>query len=746
MLGDKESVNSYRPFNMFILVVILLLASYCSCQDQHNTSLHVLAILSVVEGEDQGIAWTQGRDIFRGACEAAQDINKHPDLLPQFEVVPVPVLVPDCDPVKGIHKLLEALLDPSMNMIGVTGMFCDKVAEVYSPVLSQWARSLQISGATIPKEEDGVQLTSYILPSSEDVAEAVISLLNKLNWTRFGIVYAQPGYKNYSSFNYFNLAKTLIKERHDHNLSFYYELSGANLHEVNVFLQTLKSSEVHILVMLVPPHIATSVMQKVSNEGLVWPQYVWIFVHLEPAAIFLSPVWENVIFMSYRLPLLDGSNTSCAVSHNSTGTSYSSLLYDSVWGLALAWNNTLNNLPMDVSFMNSEHKSFVNNLWNSFYNLTFEGKTGQVNFNKRGKSFKLNVTFVKHNMAHLIGQYSFSNCSISLDNSMLQPIPPDRFQFRVISLPLTLSIPLFIWLFLMYALVTINLSLFLIFRKEREVKASSVPLSMCIFVGSYLMLFTPTNSVVVTGFIIDREKIRHITCNVEQISASIGFDLVVATALVRTLRIYHIFHHLGKLGKCWTDSRLVATVAAIISIKLYLFILWISADNNHLIDTVVFQHEAVPPHYLVIQPCYSDYQAVWVFAVYMYTVVLLVLLSILAIKTRKINHGDFKDTKKTTLLVLFLLLLLIASGLLWGILRQVGQPIASYISLDLGYSLGICISQIILFLPKVLPPLHRYLKHITKMENLTTTTNIFSSPSTTAITVVKSSDKKCLTP
>ena len=719
---------------MFILVVILLLASYCSCQDQHNTSLHVLAILSVVEGEDQGMAWTQGGDIFRGACEAAQDINKHPDRLPQFEVVPVPVLVPDCDPVKGIHKLLEALRDPSMNVIGVTGMFCDKVAEVYSQILGQWVRSVQISGATSAKEENKVHLIFYLLPSSQDLAEAVISLLNNLNWTRFGIVYAQSGYKNYSSFNYFHLSKTLnsaIKERHDHNLqvSFYYELSGANVYEVSFFLQTLKSSEVHILVMLVPPHIATSVMQKVSDEGLVWPQYVWIFVHLEPTAIFLSPVWENVIFMSCRLPLIDSSNTSCAVSHNSSGTSYSSLLYDSVWGLALAWNNTLNNLPIDV-------KNLVSKIQNSLHNLTIEDKTRQVNFNKR-INLKLNVTFIKHNMAHLIGQYSFSNSSISLDNSLLQPIPPDRFEFIVLGYPLIISIPLFLWLCFLFALVTMNFTLFLIFRKEHEVKASSVPLSMCIFVGSYLLLLTSTNSVVVSSLLGDREKIRHITCNVEQISASIGFDLVVATALVRTLRIYHIFHHLGKLGKCWTDSRLVAIVVAIISIKLYLFILWISVDNNHVTDKIVFQSEAVPPYYLVIQNCYCDYQDLWVIVVYLYTVVLIVLLFILAIKTRRVNHGDFKDTKKTSILVLCLLLLLLVVGFLWGILRQVGQTIASYVFFDLGYSLALFIIQISLFLPKVLPPLHRYMKHIMEVLSLTTNTR---SPPVTEITIV--SDQK----
>ena len=81
------------------------------------------------------------RDIFHGACQAAQDINKCPDLMLEVEVALVSVLAPDCDPVKGIDQLLKALVDPSMNVIGVTGMFCDRLAEVYSPVLSQWARS-----------------------------------------------------------------------------------------------------------------------------------------------------------------------------------------------------------------------------------------------------------------------------------------------------------------------------------------------------------------------------------------------------------------------------------------------------------------------------------------------------------------------------------------------------------------------------------------------------------------------------
>ena len=230
-------------------------------------------------------------------------------------------------------------------------------------------------------------------------------------------------------------------------------------------------------------------------------------------------------------------------------------------------------------------------------------------------------------------------------------------------------------------------------------------------IGSCLILLPPTNNLLETRLITKREEVRHFSCNVDQIGASVGLDLVVATALVRTLRIYHIFHHFGKQRKDWTDSRLVAVVVAIISIKVCLFVLWISVDNQHLTDTIIFQGGAVPPYYLVIQSCYSNYQALWAASAYMFTFSLLVLLLFLAIKTRKTSLGDFKDTKILTVLVVFFNLVLIVFGSLWGILRLSGQPIASYVSLALAYSLSSFAIQVSLFLPKVLPPLYRHLKN-----------------------------------
>ncbi len=184
------------------------------------------------------------------------------------------------------------------------------------------------------------------------------------------------------------------------------------------------------------------------------------------------------------------------------------------------------------------------------------------------------------------------------------------------------------------------------------------------------------------------------------------------------------FRYFGKLKKSWSDSRLVLVIAAIISIKLFLLVLWISVDNN-VIDTPEFQQESEPPYYWVKQPCYSDYQGLWGVAVYMYTILLLVLLFILAIKTRKVSHHDFKDTKKLSTLVLCILVILLMFGLLWGILRQTGYPIASIVCLDLGYSIGVFVVQTFLFLPEVVPPMYRKFKKARKSESCGTNLHQF---------------------
>ena len=167
--------------------------------------------------------------------------------------------------------------------------------------------------------------------------------------------------------------------------------------------------------------------------------------------------------------------------NNYKRTPYRNLLYDSVLQLVLAWNKTIRYHRIHRPYARyNDFYSKTQKTQNRLCDITLEGKGDQVDFEESDECIFLDVAFTKHHNAFVIGYYDFSNKSISLNHSILLPIPPDRFKYTYITLPLNVFVNLLIWVLLVYALVTINFCLLLIFRKEHEVKASSVPLSMCI--------------------------------------------------------------------------------------------------------------------------------------------------------------------------------------------------------------------------------------------------------------------------
>ena len=46
--------------------------------------------------------------------------------------------------------------------------------------------------------------------------------------------------------------------------------------------------------ILVPPHISSSVIHIAIEVGVVWPHYVWVVVLLQPSFLTLSPMWKMI--------------------------------------------------------------------------------------------------------------------------------------------------------------------------------------------------------------------------------------------------------------------------------------------------------------------------------------------------------------------------------------------------------------------------------------------------------------------
>ena len=701
---------------MFLLSLLCLVA--CVRSEDQNYTLHVLVLLPTGE---HGTQTKHTREAFLGVCEAAGSLQ-------QFQLVPVSVPVVQCQPEKGgLVELWQNLQDPAMNVVAVTGLFCDKETKLYSSVVSKWAHC---AGTTAILQD--------LTPSSEEAVKALFSLLHRLRWTRFAILYTSETHNIFfvrAAFNMISSDSSQARRAYS-PATFYYQLRGTGPQEITLFLEMLESRGIHISVLLMSRDIAAAVMQVVVEKGLTWPQYVWIFVGLQPSHLCQSSVWENVLFLSHNLEnwFEEESKYSCVQFQRGspwTSASYRSLVFERMYLLAQSLNFT--SLPG----ARCKHLHFpASNAPGLHCNQTRE----VAHSNQTTPSPTFTVAVVKNNKIETIGQYSNESPSISLNDSLLLPLPPDRFEEIELVFPSVISIPFLIWLIFLLVLLTASLSLFLVFRREPEVKATSVRLSICIFVGCYLLLLSTFHSNIMTGFVVNEEHLRYTTCNVEQMSASVGLDLIIATALLKSIRIYKIFHHLGKLKKSWSDGGLLVVIGVIISIKVALFVLWMTVDINHLVDVKVFQPTSTPPYYLVVRPCYSEYQAIWVVGVYLYTVSLLLLLLVFAVKTRKISHPNFKDTKKTALVVVSFLVMLVVFGLFWGVLRQLGQPVASNVLLNVGYTLGVLVIQVFLFLPKVLPPLCRRVAPVSWTPSHSSTHTASIATSTVLSTVVTATE------
>ena len=90
----------------------------------------------------------------------------------------------------------------------------------------------------------------------------------------------------------------------------------------------------------------------------------------------------------------------------------------------------------------------------------------------------------------------------------------------------------------------------------------------------------------------------------------------------------------------------------------------------------------------------------------------LTFLLLLAIKTRKIERKDFKDTKKVNAYILSLFILICLFFSLWQVLRTVNQPIASKLIVGAAYGMAALFCQLFLFAPKTIPPFRRHVRNI----------------------------------
>ena len=212
-------------------------------------------------------------------------------------------------------------------------------------------------------------------------------------------------------------------------------------------------------------------------------------------------------------------------------------------------------------------------------------------------------------------------------------------------------------------------------------------------------------------------------CNSVTWCAALGINFVFGTLFVRMLRIYRIFNYFGKLGrKKWSDRVLFIVVLLIVGIEATLLLTWSLVDVFTIRKVETYQDAASPPYIEVVQFCSCTYLQIWLTLVVGEVGILMFAVAFLAFKTRKIRRQHFKDTKKVNVYLFINILLICTVAPLWYVLRttRVNDPTSGpgVIVLNIGYAGTATLCQLLLFAPKVIPPLTRQLFHKTGNQKL----------------------------
>ena len=597
------------------LVTVTTSANATRTEDIVKLKLLVLLPLSRPTNDEGKIVqkWERGLEMFPGAQIAADTINRDPHLLNGYELELVNVNVDSQCLSLHEYSVGEALF-PFANgtldndIVGMLGLFCDRLLPILSPLAGRSHFGLfQLSG-TISTDVRGQRQRythlNFIVPSEAAYYETLFILMKKLDRKRVLIIDNDIFNKN-SVRN-----STLLRQ----NLSIsYLEFSS----DVSTMSKEIRMSEKTIVFVSATLKQTADLMCAVFDDGLVWPQYMWIIQHYNLRDILsyqtgscskenLKEALNHSLFLKFQNEQADTLKKIVTGSTYETYTQqymqilnessdvlnyneYANVMHDSVWAFALALNRSLDRiLQFNMTIMDFVNKfgkeELTNIIEKKLPSLSFDGVSGHVQFNE-DYDVEANVFVTLANCDGTdttIGFYDQALRKLYLNNLLLPPdLPSDKLPDKYKQIPVAATILLIILVILSLLLTTIITMLFVKYRKYSEIKATSPYLSLLMFVGTYLILISTLVQAILTIIIII-SPVHNVAlaalCGSVISGNIIGINLIFSTLLLRMLRIYHVFSYFGKTGKCWSDKFLIIIVLLVVCGDVILLLVWFSVD------------------------------------------------------------------------------------------------------------------------------------------------------------------------
>ena len=514
---------------------------------------------------------------------------------------------------------------------------------------------LPVSNLALPNLLDMEPLSHYI--------DALVSFLDHLNWTRVGLITDNTYYYQFAA----ELLQRRLLQDPKNTVIPFVRITD------NVLLPVFQEYKTQIIVILMDEKTACLILQEAQKLNFKWPEYSLITLDFETSDSIRFCDWAH-----YEALIIVNEDASASSPERGENHSISAILPA---------------LSSNFSFPSGDDSI-------------------KIRDNKRLRNISF-IQLVNSSRLEIACYNSESQQLVLLPNtSLTSGITPRGSTLVVEYIPsVAHNVCVVMSIIFCTALVLIVFILYVCFHKEPEIKATSVTVSLCMFLGCCLLLLylpvllinaQPVSRLPYPGWLI---------CNLLTWLSLLGLPLtlILATLFVKMLRVYLIFctPHSYK-RKLFSNPFLFLYIILLTSPSFFLLLLWSATDT--FTDTPLKVHEK--SHLVQFERCLSSNTFIWLGLQLVYVTILTIALVIVAFKSSKIRFENFKDTKETNAFA-FVTIFITMVGLMYFYLFYGGEAsffntVAEKVILYIVHIIILVTCQAFLFVPKVYPPIKRH--------------------------------------
>ena len=522
-----------------------------------------------------------------------------------------------------------------------------------------------------PTVYDRFQEVVHFMPSSTLLINALFILSKSLLWNRLGLVVDSTNI--YTT----TLADYITLRAKQENITIFPIIESKDrrgkIKDAEDILQQIQESGAKVLVLLTQE--APQILCAAHHRGMVWPHYGWLLYGSSSPDIKLLPTCrgshhylEGTVFPTYYSSLTTkASLEESAIQLVSKASTTATQLHIDLKSVLLRM--TVPGIPGNLTFHNIQHD------------------IPAVYFIQVRNGTATSVATV-HNDTVLVNRWLQEE---ELPRGTLPVRVNTVYPTWLGALEITVS----------GTLITITLVLYVYYRKEPEIRATSWTLSLLIFLGCYMII-------VYLLLLILRSAVQPTTkfdicSSIIWISgAGLPVILILAVLLVKLARIYRIFNNYSQVGKSCSDVALAVYVLLLLS-PTTLILTVMTALQSYKWSTLAITHI---DHTEILYVCTGDLGPYYI-ALVSYLLLLKGCIVVVALTTRKLRYKNFRDANKVNILVSVVVLMGIPSIVLFKVLSDRRLYLPAYTIVHVAHCTLIAICLGSLFIPKLSPIINR---------------------------------------